>query len=98
MNFTFKRSLVGNVLILLLTTLPSFSSSYSGKDILKAKQDMIEISIRAYPGPCPCPYNSMRNGAACGRRSAYSKPGGYSPRCYKEDISSEQAAKFLESR
>lgn len=31
--------------------------------------------------PCACPDDSMRNGRACGGRSAYSRPGGASPLC-----------------
>ncbi|MGV1910363.1 SH3 domain-containing protein [Agrobacterium vitis] len=35
-----------------------------------------------YVGTCDCPYDLMRNGRACGGRSAYSRPGGRSPQCY----------------
>ncbi|PZO74558.1 MAG: SH3 domain-containing protein [Mesorhizobium amorphae] len=35
-----------------------------------------------YVGTCDCPYDRMRNGRACGGRSAYSRPGGRSPQCY----------------
>jgi uncharacterized protein YgiM (DUF1202 family) len=35
-----------------------------------------------YVGTCDCPYDRMRNGRACGGRSAYSRPGGRSPVCY----------------
>ena len=31
---------------------------------------------------CDCPYDVDRAGRTCGRRSAYSKPGGRSPQCY----------------
>lgn len=51
------------------------------------KQKIIERSIANYDGSCPCPYNVARNGSRCGGRSAYSRPGGASPRCYPEDIS-----------
>jgi uncharacterized protein YraI len=50
-------------------------------------QRIIAESLAAYPGSCPCPYNRDRGGRTCGRRSAYSKPGGYSPICYAEDVS-----------
>jgi hypothetical protein len=50
------------------------------------RQAVIQESLAAYPGPCPCPYNTMRNGRACGRRSAYSRPGGYAPICYPEQV------------
>jgi hypothetical protein len=46
------------------------------------RQAIIEQSILAYPGNCPCPYSTTRNGKSCGARSAYSRPGGRSPICY----------------
>lgn len=33
-------------------------------------------------GRCDCPYHTDRAGRRCGARSAYSRPGGRSPRCY----------------
>jgi hypothetical protein len=36
--------------------------------------------------PCACPDDTMRNGQACGGRSAYSRPGGASPLCYPSDV------------
>jgi hypothetical protein len=36
--------------------------------------------------PCACPDDTMRNGKACGGRSAYSRPGGASPLCYPSDV------------
>jgi hypothetical protein len=44
-------------------------------------------SIGAYPGRCPCPYNLASNGSHCGKRSAWSKAGGYAPLCHAQDIS-----------
>ena len=35
----------------------------------------------------------MSNGNKCGKRSAYSKPGGYEPLCYVSDINSEIISK-----
>ena len=52
----------------------------------KSPEEMIKESIANYPGKCPCPYSIMRNGKECGKRSAYSKPGGYEPLCYLSDI------------
>ena len=48
---------------------------------------IIAESIASYPGSCPCPYNTDRGGRRCGKRSAYSKPGGYAPVCFKQDVS-----------
>jgi hypothetical protein len=36
--------------------------------------------------PCACPDDLMRNGRACGGRSAYSRPGGAAPLCYSTDV------------
>jgi len=55
---------------------------------------LIRDSLAAYPGNCPCPYNLMRNGKACGRFSAYVKPGGYAPLCYAKDISDAEVARW----
>nr|WP_264626090.1 hypothetical protein [Candidatus Symbiopectobacterium sp. NZEC135] len=53
------------------------------------KQAIIDESISAYSGNCPCPYNSARNGSSCGKRSAWSRAGGYSPICYKHEVTQE---------
>lgn len=37
----------------------------------------------AYVGRCDCPYDLMRNGRRCGGNSAYSRPGGRDPVCYR---------------
>jgi hypothetical protein len=50
---------------------------------------LIQESITAYSGSCPCPYNTDRAGRRCGGRSAYSRPGGRSPLCFPGDISDE---------
>lgn len=50
------------------------------------RQQMIQDSIASYPDNCPCPYNVARNGSSCGRRSAYSRPGGHVTLCYPSDI------------
>jgi hypothetical protein len=55
---------------------------------------MIAQSIAQYPGRCPCPYFRDRAGRLCGRRSAYSRPGGYAPLCYPEDITDRQAIAY----
>lgn len=36
--------------------------------------------------PCACPDDMMRNGHACGGRSAYARPGGAAPLCYPPDV------------
>lgn len=51
---------------------------------------LVAESRRAYYAtghPCACPDDRMRNGRACGGRSAYRRPGGASPLCYPTDVS-----------
>jgi hypothetical protein len=52
----------------------------------EVKQLIIQESIASYPGNCPCPYNLAANGTKCGKRSAWSRAGGYSPICYPEEV------------
>ncbi len=56
---------------------------------------LIRESIASYPGSCPCEYSTDRGGRRCGRRSAHSKPGGYSPLCYPSDVTKEMIAAYL---
>lgn len=59
----------------------------AAKSDAEVRKQMIRESISSYPGNCPCPYNSARNGSSCGARSAWSRAGGYAPLCYASDIS-----------
>lgn len=53
----------------------------------EVRQRIIEQSIRSYSGNCPCPYSTNRAGRRCGGNSAYSRPGGSSPKCFPQDVS-----------
>lgn len=61
-------------------------------------QRIIAESIAAYPGSCPCPYNTDRGGRRCGKRSAYSKPGGYAPICFSQDVTEAMIAAARQRR
>lgn len=74
-------------IILLIAPLFSFAQNDPDRVI---KERIIQESINRYSGNCPCPYNVMKNGSRCGKRSAYSKPKGYSPKCYIEDITPQE--------
>ena len=71
-------------------------ASDKGKRVSDAeiRRRMIEESIDSYPGNCPCPYNRASNGSQCGRRSAYSREGGYAPLCYPSDISDAMVREY----
>lgn len=58
---------------------------------------LIAESIASYPGSCACPYQTDRGGRSCGRRSAHSRPGGYSPLCYSSDVTPEMVASYRAS-
>ncbi|MCS2164034.1 hypothetical protein [Scandinavium manionii] len=62
----------------------------------QVKSKIIAESIAAYPGVCACPFNAARNGSSCGRRSAWSKAGGYSPICYKDEVTADMVKEWRE--
>ena len=61
------------------------------------RQILIDESIAAYSGNCPCPYSTARNGSRCGRRSAYSREGGEAPLCYPKDVSAEMVLAYRDA-
>jgi hypothetical protein len=63
----------------------------------QVRQILIDESIAAYSGNCPCPYSTARNGSRCGKRSAYSRPGGEAPLCYAKDVSAEMVQAFRDA-
>ena len=79
------------VLSIILTFPAIAKSNMSDAEV---KQQMIHESIASYSGSCPCPYNTASNGSLCGRRSAYTKPGGYAPLCYDSDITSQMVKQY----
>ncbi len=91
---------------ILLLTLLSIGFAASAKEQVpdarlvdeQVKQQIIQESIESYPGNCPCPYNLARNGSRCGKRSAWSRAGGYAPICYKEEITDEMVSEWREKR
>lgn len=58
------------------------------------KQKIIQQSISSYPGNCPCPEFTDRAGRRCGARSAWSRAGGYAPKCYPSDVSDAEVREY----
>lgn len=58
---------------------------------------IIQESRESYSGSCACPEDRDRAGRRCGKRSAYSKPGGYSPICYSSDVSRDMIEEYRRS-
>lgn len=84
---------IGRIAGLLFLALPLLAAGAELSDD-QIRQTLIARSIAMYPGNCPCPYNVDRAGRRCGRRSAYSKPGGYAPLCYPADITPAMIASY----
>lgn len=83
-----------NLLLCALAALSLAAPAAARDTDAQIKQRIIKQSIASYPGNCPCPYNSARNGSRCGARSAYNRAGGYAPLCYPEDVSAADVADF----
>lgn len=84
--------------ILSLIILVFFPAFLIGNDsVLNIKNKIIQDSISSYRGNCPCPYNTDRAGRKCGRRSAYSRPGGYSPICYESDVTDKMVEEYRDT-
>ena len=60
----------------------------------QVKEQNVKASIAAYAGSCPCPFNRDRAGRSCGRRSAYSRPGGKAPLCYVDDVTAKMVTDY----
>lgn len=82
-----RRLTIAALGVIALTSSADARSKLSDAQI---KQRIIKASIAEYPGNCPCPYNTASNGSSCGRRSAWSRGGGYAPMCYAKDVSKAQ--------
>lgn len=86
--------------LFVVTLVLSIGSAANAKAPLtdgQIKQTLIQQSIAAYPGSCPCPYNSARNGSSCGGRSAWSRGGGYSPSCFAKDVTAADVRAYRAS-
>ena len=84
--------LVTFILLILVSTFSyADNSSMSDEEIIQA---IIYKSIVTHRGNCACPYNRTTNGSKCGRRSAYSRPGGYQPMCYPRDVPRSMIEEF----
>jgi hypothetical protein len=77
-----------------LISMPVSAAPISDDQVRSA---IIRESLAGYPGNCPCPYNSDRAGRSCGRRSAYSRPGGYSPICYPDQVAPDMIRQYRDT-
>ena len=89
--------LVVGVFLFFIMILPVYAEDYKISDD-RVRELIIEESIRQYPGNCPCPYNRASNGSRCGKRSAWSRAGGYSPLCYSADVTDDMVQQYRQDR
>lgn len=85
---------MASTVALALSTAVAAQTKTSSKADVAIKRALIAQSIARYSGSCPCPYNTDRAGRSCGRRSAYSKPGGASPLCYEADVTPHMVEQY----
>lgn len=82
------------IVLVALVSGPAIANENSALSDDAIAQTLIDRSINAYSGNCPCPYNRASNGSRCGARSAYSRPGGASPLCFREDVSADSIKRY----
>ncbi len=90
------RTFLSTVLLLALSAAASAQNDAPTDD--EIRQLLIQRSIANYSGNCPCPYNRASNGSRCGKRSAYSRPGGARPLCYPSDVTDKMVERYKENR
>lgn len=81
-----RRAVVACCLALTLLHPASARTALSDDQIRDRIIQQSEAEYHATGHPCACPYDAARNGSSCGRRSAYSRPGGAAPLCYPRDV------------
>lgn len=83
-----------------LTLAFSVSLAIFGQDQTdqQIRRKLVQQSIAGYSGSCPCPESRDRAGRRCGKRSAYSRPGGASPLCYERDVTDAMVARYREQQ
>lgn len=84
------------LLVIVLAWASLLTPASEGADLSDSEVRLILIqqSLAAYRGNCPCPENVDRAGRRCGARSAYSKRGGQAPLCYPHDVTEDMIREF----
>jgi hypothetical protein len=74
---------------------PRAAASLTPEELARVEQAIVDASIAAYDGNCPCPEHQMKNGRRCGKTSAHSRQGGEAPLCYAHEVTPEMVDAFL---
>ncbi len=90
-------SKIFSAIVALLLVLPAHALDPASLSDAQIRSIIVQASRDAYyrtGHPCACPEDSARNGSRCGKRSAYSRPGGAAPYCYPSDVSEAEVARY----
>jgi hypothetical protein len=74
------------------------SAQEAAKDETEIRRAILQASIASFGGNCPCPESRAANGSRCGQRSAYSRPGGASVKCYPTDVTADEIERYRAKR
>lgn len=91
-----KILLTGLAAVATMFLSPAVLAKGNSQSDAQVKREIIKESIASYPGSCACPFNHASNGSSCGRRSAWSKAGGYDPICYADEVTPEMVRQWRE--
>lgn len=89
-----QRTTWGIIGLVLLAASVAGAEEKKGPSDGEIRKILIADSRAAYSGSCPCPYDTDRAGRSCGKRSAYSRPGGAAPLCYDRDVTQEMVEAY----
>ena len=78
-----------------IKTAPVIALSAAAITAILLRESQAEYHSHA---PCACPSDRDRAGRACGKRSAWSRPGGYAPLCFASDVTPAMIAAFRDRR
>jgi hypothetical protein len=76
------------------TLVPGKSAAQQKLSDSEVRLLLVQESIAAYNGACPCPETRNSRGARCGGNSAYSRPGGSRPLCYPTDVTDAMIQRY----
>jgi hypothetical protein len=78
-------------MILLASSLAIADDKISDDEI---KTVLIQQSIQAFSGECPCPYIKSPKGGKCGLNSAYSKIDRFTILCYSSNVTQKMIKEY----
>lgn len=92
--FVYFKKIVIFVALFMIVAVSAAEQNPSTMTDDQIKHILMQQSITSYPGNCPCPYFTDRAGRSCGKRSAWSRVGGYQPLCYSNDVTSDMIKQY----